>query len=121
MAIYWIIPGFSGNVLLAVCVVLFFIGVWSSTKVEETDGTDASIINVDEVVGMWVSLLYLPVYAWYWHVAAFFLFRAFDIFKPFPVGRSQKLRKGWGVMMDDILAALYTNLTLRLIIWIFTG
>lgn len=121
LVIYWIIPGFSGIRLLAVSVVLFFIGVWAATKVEETDGRDASIINVDEIVGMWISLLFLPADDWYWIVAAFFMFRAFDIFKPFPVGKSQKLSRGWGVMIDDVLAAFYTNLLLRLITWIFTG
>ena len=117
---FLLLPGLREIPLLVLIVTLFFIGVWAASEVEKTDGHDASIINIDEVVGMWLSLIFLPQgMSWIWYVGAFFIFRAFDIVKPFPVGRSQNLPGGWGVMMDDVLAGLYTNLSLRLIFWIF--
>jgi phosphatidylglycerophosphatase A len=51
-------------------------------------------------------------------VAGFFIFRIFDIFKPFPVRRAERLPGGWGIMADDALAGIYTNLVLRLILWL---
>jgi len=115
--IFWMVPGLRGTILLLSLIVVFFIGVWAAFQVEKTDGHDASIINIDEMVGMWLSLVFLPDgISWIWWIVAFFLFRFFDILKPFPVGWSQKLRGGWGVMIDDVLAGLYTNLILQLFI-----
>ena len=119
LVIYWVIPGFRDYWLLSVSGIVFFIGVWAATRVEQTDGHDASIINVDEIVGMWISLLFLPgPLPAEWKIGAFILFRVFDVLKPFPINQSQNLPGGWGVMMDDVIAGIYTNLSLRLILFI---
>lgn len=116
LVVYFIIPEFRDWMLLSTTGVLFFIGVVAAGAVEKTDGHDASIINLDEIVGMWVALLFLPRdLSFIWIVGSFFLFRGFDIWKPFPIHDSQKLPAGWGVMVDDLLAGIYTNLMLRLI------
>jgi phosphatidylglycerophosphatase A len=98
---------------------LFFIGVWAATETEKTHGHDASVIVVDEMVGMWIAVAF-PASgpAWIWPAASFLLFRLFDIVKPFPANVSQKLPKGWGVMVDDVVAGVYSNLALRAVIWI---
>ncbi len=102
--------------MLAAALIFFFVGVIAAGEVEKTDGHDASIINVDEIVGMWLALLFLPAgLSFVWTIGSFFFFRGFDIWKPFPINHSQKLPGGWGVMMDDLLAGMYTNLMLRLI------
>ena len=121
LGIYWAIPGFDGWVLFLATGVFFLIGVWAATWIEREDGThDPSIVNIDEIVGMWATLLFLPSGSWWLpKIIAFFLFRLFDVIKPFPVGHSQKLPRGWGVMVDDILAALYAGFSLRFILWIF--
>ncbi len=100
--------------------VLFFIGgVWASGEVEKTHGHDASVINIDEMLGMWISVFDVPVHSfWLWPAVAFLLFRFLDIVKPFPAGVSQKLPRGWGVMVDDVVAGAYANLCLRLVQWI---
>ena len=122
LLIFWLIPELRGTTLLLTLIAVFFIGVWAAFHVEKTDGHDASIINIDEMVGMWLSLVFLPDgISWIWWIVAFFLFRFFDILKPFPVGWSQKLRGGWGVMMDDIFAGLYTNIILQLFIRLLLG
>jgi phosphatidylglycerophosphatase A len=118
--LFLILPGFRGYTLLAAVVALFFIGVLASTETEKTMGHDASIINVDEIVGMWISLLFLPSgLKWIWWIVTFVIFRGFDIVKPFPIYQSQKLPAGWGVMMDDVLAGMFTNLSIRLLIAMF--
>ena len=121
LIIFYVFPNLRGIPLFILIGVIFFIGVWAATEVEKTDGHDASIINIDEVIGMWISLLFLPaaISGIWWWIGVFFVFRAFDVVKPFPVGWSQKLPRGWGVMVDDVLAGIYTNLLFQLIYLIF--
>jgi phosphatidylglycerophosphatase A len=68
---------------------------------------------IDEVAGQLVSLWFLPRQAGYF-IAAFFLFRLFDIIKPFPVNKSESLPHGFGIMTDDVLAGGYTLAVLLL-------
>ncbi|TAK65008.1 MAG: phosphatidylglycerophosphatase A [Bacteroidetes bacterium] len=100
---------------LAVTVLFFFAGVIVSARMERAIGDDPSIVVIDEIVGMWVSLLFLPASVWVIGIA-FILFRLFDIFKPSPARESEALKNGWGIMMDDIIAGLYTNLLVRLLL-----
>ena len=117
LVLFVALPFLRGIVLAAFIVVGFFVGVWASEEVEKEEGKDPSIVNIDEIIGMWIALIFLPSsLSIAWYVAGFFLFRAFDIVKPFPVGRSQRLKGGWGIMMDDLLAGLYTQIVLRLLI-----
>ena len=116
LACFVLIPGFNGWILLSAVVLFFFLGVWTATEIEKTEGHDAGFITIDEVVGMWISLLFLPdAGMWKMVIPAFFLFRIFDIIKPFPAGRSQHLPGGWGVMVDDVFAGIYANLTLQIV------
>lgn len=94
--------------------VLFFLGVYSGTRVEKDLGHDPSIVVIDEVVGMGISLLLLPRNFWLFFIA-FLLFRIFDIFKPPPINLSQNLPDGWGIMLDDVIAGLYAFLVVQII------
>ncbi len=115
----FLIPAMQATtVLAAAIVVMFFIGTYVSARMEQAFGDDPSIVVIDEVVGMWISLLLLPVSIWIC-VLAFVLFRVFDIFKPPPARRIEKLRNGWGIMLDDVIAGLYANLAVRLMIVAF--
>jgi phosphatidylglycerophosphatase A len=78
---------------------------------------DSSHIIIDEFCGYFLSVLFVPCSAGY-ALAAFFLFRFFDILKPFPVGRMEKLKGGIGIVADDIMAAIYANAILQ--IWVLT-
>jgi phosphatidylglycerophosphatase A len=80
---------------------------------EQEWGKDPSKIVIDEVVGMWISLWYIPS-GWEYFVLAFVLFRLFDIYKPFFIKKVELLKGGWGVMMDDVLAGIYTNVVIQL-------
>jgi phosphatidylglycerophosphatase A len=74
-------------------------------------------VVIDEVVGMLITLLFVPV-GIAGAVAGFVLFRIFDVIKPFPAGQLEALHGGLGVMADDAMAAVYANLALRALMWI---
>jgi phosphatidylglycerophosphatase A len=99
------------NVIFLVC--LFVIGVFVSGMAEKTfQETDARAIIIDEIHGMFLTLLLLPKQVYL--IAAFVLFRGFDIFKPFPARLvEQRMNGGLAIMLDDIVAAGYTVLILH--------
>lgn len=97
--------------------ILFFLGVWISTQLEKKDGKDASLITIDEWCGMWISLLFVPLKPVWIPLAAFGFFRLYDIWKPFPINKSQNLSTGWGVMIDDVIAGIYSLLSMRILLY----
>ncbi len=83
------------------------VGVPAATIVERESGrTDPGFVVVDEVIGQWIALLFCPV-DWRHGIIALLLFRIFDITKPFPVRRFERLPAGWGIVFDDVAAGLY--------------
>ena len=97
-------------ILIAVFTAL---GVWSSTVAERFWGEDPSRVVIDEVVGMWITLLAVPDHAkWYMILIAFVLFRFFDMVKPLGVRKMENLKSGYGIMADDVLAGVYGALVL---------
>jgi phosphatidylglycerophosphatase A len=93
---------------------LFFIGVFVSTEYStELGKTDPRKIVIDEACGQLIILFQMTT-SWFLLLLCFFLFRLFDIIKPYPIRRVEKLKKGWGIMMDDIAAAVYTILIVRI-------
>lgn len=109
--ILWLLPGGRFLTHPVAFLVTLPLSVYLSTVMEGYYGKDASPIVIDEFVGMQVTLCcFTPSPAV--GIAGFFLFRFFDIVKPFPVGRSQKLKGGFGVVMDDVLAGVYSGAAL---------
>jgi phosphatidylglycerophosphatase A len=97
----------------AVLLVAAALGTWSAGRAEAILGRkDAPSIVIDEVAGYLLSLAFLP-FAWWTVIAGFFLFRFFDILKPWPLRRLQRISGGAGVMVDDIGAGIYTNIVLQ--------
>ncbi|HET7221538.1 MAG TPA: phosphatidylglycerophosphatase A [Vicinamibacterales bacterium] len=106
----------SPAVEIALIAGLFAAGVWAGTIAERYfGGIDPGPIVLDEVVGMLITLAFIPV-GWTGALAGFFLFRVFDVIKPFPAARFEKLHGGLGVMADDAMAAVYANVSLRILI-----
>ena len=100
--------------LAAAIVGLFFVGVAASTAVAAQVGLhDPGIVVVDEVVGMWVTLVLVP-FTPLTAGLGFLLFRLMDIVKPFPARDFERLPGGWGIVADDVMAGIYANLALRL-------
>lgn len=105
--------------LTVALIVLFTIGgIWSSNKLEPFWGEDPSRVVVDEMVGVWIALLAAPEGNFWYPVAAFALFRLFDIFKPLGIRKMESLKGGVGVMMDDILAGIYSFILLAGVRWL---
>lgn|SRR6476661_7378142 len=113
---YWLKGAQSSwMVQAALLILLFFLGVWAATVVEKEWGKDSNRVVVDEVHGMLTALFLLP-FRWEFVLAAFVLFRFFDIAKPLGVRRMENFPGGWGVMLDDLLAGLYSNVVLQLVV-----
>ena len=102
----------------ALIVAVFVVGTWAGTTAERYfGGIDPGPVVIDEVLGMLVTLAFMPVNLAV-ALAGFVLFRIYDVFKPFPARRFESLHGGLGVMADDAMAAVYANLTLRLVVWL---
>lgn len=105
----------NSSLFFIIPVLAIFPAVYISGKAEEGAGMqkDDRRIVIDEFVGYFISVLFLPK-SFVVAVAAFVLFRLFDIIKPPPIFELQSLKKGWGIMMDDVMAGIYTNLLLQI-------
>ena len=111
--VLWLL-GWSPLALSGLLLVVLVVGTWAAGEAEQALGTkDPGAIVVDEVAGMTISVLTLPLTLPVL-VAGFLLFRIFDVVKPFPAGASQRLGGGIGVMIDDVIAGLYALLLLLL-------
>ncbi len=99
-----------------IILILSVISVFITSKAEEILGKDNKKIVLDEFLGFFIAVLFLPK-TLFIIISAFILFRIFDILKPEPVNILQRLPKGWGVMSDDIMAAIYANVTLQIILF----
>jgi phosphatidylglycerophosphatase A len=106
---YWGVPSFE----LPLVAVLFALGVWLGAKAEKALGCiDPGPVVIDEVMGMVLTLALLPV-NWIGIALGFAIFRAFDVFKPYPAAQLERLPGGLGMMADDAMAAVYSNLLLH--------
>lgn len=99
-----------------VLILLFLLGVKLCTHVSQKLGVhDHGGIVWDEMVGYWLAAAFVPL-QWHWLLAAFVLFRFFDIFKPWPIRQiDQKITGGLGIMVDDVVAGLFTMLILAVV------
>ena len=100
---------------LAYILIMSLLSVFFITRAEPILGHDNGKIVIDEFWGYMVAVLFLPKTIFV-VIGAFILFRIFDIFKPEPVDMLQKLPRGWGVMVDDIMAGIYANLVLQILV-----
>lgn len=113
LIVWWLLPASPAVQALAI-VAIFFAGSWGGSVAERHFGrTDPGQVVIDEVMGMLITLFLNPV-GWPGAVAGFLLFRIFDVIKPYPANRLERLHGGFGVMADDGMAAVYANLVLRL-------
>jgi phosphatidylglycerophosphatase A len=117
----WAAPSHLGIAELVSIFGLFAAGVWAATTAERYfGGIDPGPIVLDEVVGMLITLALIPV-GISGALAGFVLFRIFDVIKPFPARRLEALHGGLGVMADDAMAAVYANVSLRILLMLFPG
>lgn len=113
LALFWPLQLAAPWVQVVVTIAVYFAGVAASTRLAHLLGRkDPGAAVVDEVVGMWLSLLFLP-FTPATAAAGFLLFRVLDVFKPYPARQLEALPGGWGIMTDDVMAGVYANLLLR--------
>jgi phosphatidylglycerophosphatase A len=115
-ATWWIVPA----LLLIVAAVAIGLGRWAEEYYKTADPRQ---FVLDEVVGQWLTLLFVPRADISAHTlpsiaAAFFLFRAFDVAKPFPIRRIERLPAGWGIVFDDVAAAVYAGIAFRVLLFV---
>lgn len=107
-------PSLAAQAIVIALVVV--VGSWSGTVAERHFGRrDPGQVVIDEVAGMLVTLFFNPV-GWPGAAGGFLLFRIADILKPFPARRLERLPGGAGIMADDVMAGIYANLALRVIL-----
>lgn len=117
--IIYMIPGFENLFIIIPAILLFiFYGIFVGNKFEAVYGKDPPECTIDEIVGMWISLLFLPKTLPV-SLFAFFIWRLLDIIKPFPARKLENLNGGLGIMMDDIVSAVYSVVLIHLILFIF--
>jgi len=119
LLLFWPLARIPWPAQVACCVALFVVGTAASARVAlEVGRKDPGLIVVDEVVGMWISLVALP-FSPFTATLGFLFFRAMDVWKPWPARALEDLPGGWGVMADDAAAGVYANLLVRvaLLVW----
>ena len=122
MPIFWLISHYALPLQLIIIAGLFLIGMYCCAITGEALGVaDHGAIVWDEIVAIMLVLAYTPPY-WFTWIIAFVLFRLFDIWKPFPIRQfDAKLKGGFGVMFDDLLAGIYAIVALKILLWIYIG
>lgn len=119
--LFYLIPSFESPLIISSAIfIFFFIGVYVSSKMEKAFGEDPPIVVIDEVIGMWISIAFLPKTILICFLG-FLFFRFYDIFKPPPCRQLESLKNGWGIMLDDVIAGIYANLTIQLILLSFSN
>lgn len=111
----------SASLELAAIVIVFAVGVWSGTVAERHLGdVDPAPVVIDEVAGMLITLAFLPVDLT-GTLVGFLIFRLFDVVKPWPSSRLERLPGGFGIMADDAMAGVYGQLVMRGLIALAPG
>ncbi len=110
----YFIPGFEKFYVIVPAILVFFVwGTYAAGRMEKVYGHDPSRVVIDEIVAMWISLVFLPkqlILA----AIGFFIFRMLDIFKPYPASYFDKKNGGIYIMLDDVVCGVYTNVILQL-------
>lgn len=101
---------------LGVIILTTLIGVWNARTLEPEWGEDPQRIVIDEIVGVWINLLFVPLTLQN-ILIGLVLFRFFDILKPLGIRKMERFKNGWGVMLDDVVAGIYGNIVLQIILY----
>jgi len=109
---------------LIVITLVTLIGIWAASRAERIfQRKDPSQVVIDEVAGQLIALLPIPLWVmgpWrFFILVAFFLFRAFDIIKPYPIRRLEALESGLGIVLDDVAAGAYAALLVSIVVACF--
>lgn len=119
LLLFWPLAALPVPWQIASCVGVFVLGAYASTRLaRELGQKDPSLAVVDEIVGMWVTLVGLP-FGPATALLGFLLFRLLDVVKPWPARDLERLPDGWGIMADDVAAGVYAHLALRVVLLVW--
>jgi phosphatidylglycerophosphatase A len=117
---YEAVESFRVTLMLVAIICITAAGIWAATRAEKLFGRkDPGRVIVDEIAGQLITFLFIPLAVglkWWMLVLGLFLFRLFDIWKPYPIRRLEALESGLGIMADDVLAGIYAAVTLTLLL-----
>lgn len=114
----FLIPGFENPTFLMLLIsVAIVVGVPIATKFEKLYGKDPSQFTLDEFIGTWIAMQFIPKKVWI-ILPAFILWRLLDIYKPFPAKQIESIKGGWGIILDDVVSGLYSFIIVQLTIHI---
>jgi phosphatidylglycerophosphatase A len=115
LPIYYLLSNIYSPLYELILIAFFFFSSWISNQAERYWGKkDDQRIVIDEIMGFLVTMLWVPKSILF-IIGGFVLFRVFDILKPFPIRRLERVKSGFGVVLDDVLAGIYANIILHLI------
>jgi phosphatidylglycerophosphatase A len=122
--LFILIPGFySPVVLLTLSLIFFFVGIVTSNRMMQRYGEDPSVVVIDEVIGVWISLFIISMFGYdnllIAGLLSFLTFRFFDILKTYPGSYFDKMNSGVGIMMDDVVAGIYSGFVSVLLIKVY--
>ncbi len=117
LGIVYLLGGVPFWVLILLAVALGAVGVWSAHQLDHILGVhDSGHIVIDEIVGILITMVGIPVTG-YWLFWGFLIFRLLDVVKIPPANYfDERMKNGWGVMLDDVAAGIYGNLLLQLML-----
>ncbi len=116
--IIYFIPHFEQlYIIVPVSIIFFLYGIPLGTKFEKKYGKDPKQCTIDEFIGMWISLIALPKTIGI-ALSAFFVWRILDIIKPPPARKLEKINGGFGIMIDDVVSAIYTLLIMHVVVYL---
>ena len=95
------------------------VGVWATGRMSTPENPDPGSATWDEFVGMWLTCLLIPFHSPVWLAIAFLVFRAFDVVKPWPCRKLERLPGGWGIMLDDVGAGLWGAVVMLLLLALY--
>jgi phosphatidylglycerophosphatase A len=117
--LFYLIPGFINPfVSIPAIIICFFLGIFTSNNMIKRYGDDPSVVVIDEIIGMWitVSIAGFVHFGYPTIIIGFFMFRLFDIVKLYPASYFDRLKNGFGIMMDDVIAGIYGGIATIIIL-----
>lgn len=121
LPLYWLMQPLSATWYVALTLAIAGFGVWVTGRTARDLGVhDHGGIVFDEIAGYLVAMAFAPA-GWVYMLAGFGLFRLFDIVKPFPLRRLERLPGGLGIMADDLGAGVYAAVTLQVGVWLYAA
>lgn len=117
IGLYWCLSHLPFFQYLITCIAFIFLAVWLADRAAAIlQQADPSLIVIDEIAGYLVTMIGIPG-SWHYIVMGFILFRTIDVLKPFPIQVIDRdLKGGWGIVLDDVVAGIFANLIMQVVI-----